>query len=117
MVAVADANPLLGLLLPVTVTSPSFFPPAVKVTLPVGGLPKLEVPTVAVSATLAPTAAVAGLAVTVTEVTPLVITNDAGFASFGRKLKSPVYFLLNVWATTEKVLIELGVRVFPSEFS
>ena len=90
MVAVAEAKPVFGLLLPVTVTVPSFFPPAVKVILPVGGLPKLLVPTVAVSATLAPTAAVAGLAVSVTDVTPLVITNDIGFASFGKKLKSPV---------------------------
>jgi len=89
MVAVAEANPVFGALLPVTVTVPSFFPPAVNVTLPVGGLPKLLVPIVAVSATLAPTAAVAGLADSVTDVTPLVITNDTGFASLGRKLKSP----------------------------
>src|SRR5580658_5754684 len=117
MDAVADANPVFGSLLAVTVTVPSFFPPAVNVTLPVGGLPKLLVPTVAVNATLAPTAAVAGLAVSVTDITPSVIRNDAGCASFGRKLESPLYFFLIDSATTEKVLIEFGVSVFPSEFS
>ena len=87
--AVAEAKPLFGSLLPVTGTEPSDTPAAVNFTEPVGGLPKLEVATVAVSATLAPCAAVELLAATAVVVTPLVMVKDMGAAWSGRKLKSP----------------------------
>src|ERR1700677_1517176 len=118
MEAVADAKPVFGSLLPVTATAgPSDLPPRVNFTEPAGGLPKLEVATVAVSVTLAPCAAIAPLAATVVPVTPLVIVNDTGWASLGRKLESPSNVARMMCTPTVNVLIEFGVRVFPSEFS
>ena len=80
MEAVAEATPLLGLLLPVTGTEPSDRPPAVNVTVPVGGLAKLDVATLAVMVTLAPCAAVGLLGATAVVVTPLVMVKVIGVA-------------------------------------